>query len=284
MSSLYKSIGLILIAMLSIQFGASVAKGLFPVAGPAGTTALRVFISALILVLVMRPWKEKFSAKRMKSLAAYGVSLGAMNLLFYFALERIPLGIAVALEFTGPLAVALFASKRALDLCWAVLAGLGIYLVLPTSEVSQALDLTGVALALAAGAFWGLYIIFGKRVGNAEGSSSANAAVGMCFAALVTFPVGLFTNFDQVINPSLWPMGIAIAILSSALPYSLEMKAMRDMPAKTFGILMSLEPVIATVIGILFLQETLAPVQWMAIVCIVIASAGSTATAGSRRK
>lgn len=279
MSSLYKSIGLILIAMLSIQFGASVAKGLFPVAGPVGTTALRVFISALILVLVMRPWKESYSGKRMKSLAAYGISLGAMNLLFYLALERIPLGIAVALEFTGPLAVALLSSKRALDLCWAVLAGLGIYLVLPTSEVSHALDLTGVVLALAAGVFWGLYIIFGKKVGNTEGSSSANAAVGMCFAALVTFPVGLVTNFEQVINPSLWPMGIAIAILSSALPYSLEMKAMHDMPAKTFGILMSLEPVVATLIGILFLQEALAPVQWAAIVCIVIASAGSTATA-----
>ncbi|UXR65338.1 EamA family transporter [Bdellovibrio bacteriovorus] len=279
MSSLYKSIGLILIAMLSIQFGASVAKGLFPVAGPAGTTALRVFISALILVLVMRPWKENYSSKRMKSLAAYGVSLGAMNLLFYLALERIPLGIAVALEFTGPLAVALLSSKKALDLCWAVLAGVGIYLVLPTSEVSHALDLTGVVLALAAGVFWGLYIIFGKKVGNTEGSSSANAAVGMCFAALVTFPVGLVTNFDQVTSPSLWPMGVAIAILSSALPYSLEMKAMRDMPAKTFGILMSLEPVVATLIGILFLQETLAPIQWAAIVCIVIASAGSTATA-----
>nr|BFD65513.1 threonine/homoserine exporter RhtA [Bdellovibrio sp. HAGR004] len=284
MSSLYKSIGLILIAMLSIQFGASVAKGLFPVAGPAGTTALRVFISALILVLVMRPWKESYSGQRLKSLAAYGISLGFMNLLFYFALERIPLGIAVALEFTGPLAVALFSSKRALDLCWAVLAGVGIYLVLPTSEVSQALDLTGVVLALGAGAFWGLYIIFGKRVGNAEGSSSANAAVGMCFAALVTFPVGLFTNFEQVTNPSLWPMGIAIAILSSALPYSLEMKAMRDMPAKTFGILMSLEPVVATVIGIIFLRETLAPVQWAAILCIVIASAGSTVTARARGK
>ncbi len=278
MQPLYKSIYLILIAMLSIQFGASVAKGLFPVAGPAGTTALRVFISALILVLVMRPWREKFTASGLRRIAAYGISLGLMNLLFYFALERIPLGIAVALEFTGPLTVALLSSKRVLDLVWAVLAGLGIYLILPLSEVSQALDIVGVLLALGAGFFWALYIVFGKATGK-ENSSSATSAVGMCFAAAVAFPVGLYTNFEQVVDPSLWMMGFLIAILSSALPYSLEMKAMQNMPAKTFGILMSLEPAFATLIGILFLSESLMPSQWVAIGCIMAASAGSTITA-----
>lgn len=278
MQPIWKSISLILIAMLSIQFGASVAKGLFPVAGPAGTTALRVFISAIILVLFARPWKESFSSQSLRKIAGYGVSLGVMNLLFYLALERIPLGIAVALEFTGPLAVALMASKRVLDLVWAVLAGLGIYLILPLSDVSQALDIVGVLLALGAGLFWALYIVFGKATGQ-ENSSSSTAAIGMCFAAAVTFPVGLYRNFDQVADPALWPMGLMIAVLSSAVPYSLEMKAMQNMPAKTFGILMSLEPAFATLMGILFLSESLMPTQWLAIGCIMAASAGSTLTA-----
>lgn len=278
MQPIWKSISLILIAMLSIQFGASVAKGLFPVAGPAGTTALRVFISAIILVLFARPWKESFSSQSLRKIAGYGISLGVMNLLFYLALERIPLGIAVALEFTGPLAVALMASKRVLDLVWAVLAGLGIYLILPLSDVSQALDIVGILLALGAGLFWALYIVFGKATGQ-ENSSFSTAAIGMCFAAAVTFPVGLYTNFDQVVDPALWPLGLMIAVLSSAVPYSLEMKAMQNMPAKTFGILMSLEPAFATLMGILFLSESLMPTQWLAIGCIMAASAGSTLTA-----
>ncbi|WP_374035852.1 DMT family transporter [Bdellovibrio bacteriovorus] len=264
--------------MVSIQFGASVAKGLFPVAGPAGTTALRVFISAMILIVFMRPWKESFTRAGLLRIAAYGISLGLMNILFYFSLERIPLGIAVALEFTGPLTVALLSSKRILDLAWAVLAGLGIYLILPLSDVSQSLDLIGVLLALAAGFFWALYIVFGQST-HKENSSSAAASLGMCFAAAVALPVGLYLNFDQVMNPSLWPMGLLIAILSSALPYSLEMKAMRNMPAKTFGILMSLEPAFATLMGMLFLSESLMPSQWLAIGCIMAASAGSTITA-----
>lgn len=278
MRSLYQSLILILIAMLSIQYGASVAKGIFPVAGPAGTTALRVFISALILVVLVRPWRESFSLAKWRAVALYGSSLGFMNLLFYFALARIPLGIAVALEFTGPLAVALLSSKKALDLLWVLLAGLGIYLILPGSADSQNLDLVGVLLALGAGFFWGLYIIFGKSAGK-EGSSASTAAVGMCFAALVTLPVGLVLNFDQVTDPALWGMGVMIAVLSSALPYSLEMKAMKSMPAKTFGILMSLEPVVASLMGMLFLHETLTGMQWAAVACIIMASAGTSASA-----
>lgn len=273
-----KSIGLILIAMLSIQYGASIAKSFFPVAGPAGTTALRVLISALILVAVARPWREKLSTAQWRVTALYGVSLGLMNLLFYFSLQRIPLGIAVALEFVGPLAVALLASKRLLDLTWAFLAAMGIYLILPSSELAQPLDATGVLLALGAGFFWGLYIVFGKSAGK-EGSSLSIAALGMCFAAAVVFPVGLVMNTTAVLSPSLWPMGALIAVLSSAIPYSLEFKAMRGMPPKTFGVLMSLEPVVATMVGILFLNEHLTTLQWSAIVCIICASAGSTISA-----
>ncbi len=276
------SLGLLLIAMLSIQIGASIAKRLFPLAGAAGTSALRVSISALVLLLVAQVWKYKIPRKNFPVIAAYGFSLGAMNLLFYFSLERIPLGIAVALEFTGPLAVALLSSKRALDLVWAVLAALGIYLILPLDASQASLNGAGILLALAAGFFWGLYILLGKSAGK-DGSSLQVTAWGMLFAAMVTLPFGIVMNGEQIKNPSLLPMGLLIAILSSALPYSLEMKAMRNIPAKTFGILMSMEPVVATLIGFILLRESLTISQGAAIVCIVAASAGSTATARNEK-
>lgn len=272
---LLSSILLILTAMFSIQYGASVAKQLFPLAGAAGTTALRVSISALILLVLAKVWKHKISWRSLPMIAAYGASLGSMNLLFYFALERIPLGIVVALEFTGPLAVALLSSKRVLDLVWAFLAAIGIYLILPLSSSSSNLDVMGVVLALGAGLFWGLYIVFGKSAAK-SGDSLQVTAWGMVFAAMVTAPFGIFLNGSQIADMSLLPMGVLVAILSSALPYSLEMKAMRHIPTKTFGILMSLEPVVATLTGFLFLRESLSLPQWAAIVCVMLASAGST--------
>ncbi|XGC81244.1 DMT family transporter [Bdellovibrio bacteriovorus] len=268
-------LGLLLIAMLSIQYGASIAKQFFPLAGAAGTTALRVSFSAIMLFIAGRAWKHKISKDNVFILLAYGVSLGLMNLTFYFALERIPLGIAVAIEFIGPLSVAVLASKKPVDLLWVALAASGIYLILPTSEYSGNLDPIGILYVLCAALFWALYIVFAKSAGK-HGSSLQVSAWGMVFAALSVLPFGIVMEGDKISNPSLWPMGIAIALLSSAIPYSLEMKAMRNIPAKTFGILMSLEPVVATVIGILFLQETLEPMQWGAILCIVVASAGTS--------
>lgn len=278
MRSLLPAIGLLIIAMLSIQFGASVAKQMFPLAGAAGATALRVALSAVLLSVLARIWKNQISWQNFTAIAGYGISLGSMNLLFYLALERIPLGIAVALEFTGPLAVALLSSKRAWDVLWVLLAALGIYLILPTETSSVNLDMTGILLALAAGACWGLYILFGKSAGK-SGPSLQVTAWGMIFAALVTVPFGIAINGTQIKNPALLPMGFLIAILSSALPYSLEMKAMKNMPTKTFGVLMSLEPAVATLMGLLFLQESLNPLQMAAILCIIVASGGSTATA-----
>lgn len=278
MRALLSSLGFILVAMFSIQFGASVAKQLFPLAGAAGTTALRVTIAAVILSVTAKIWKHNISWHNLPAIAGYGISLGSMNLLFYFALERIPLGIAVALEFTGPLAVALLASKKAWDILWVLLAGLGIYLILPSTSSSTSLDVVGIGLALGAGVFWGLYIVFGKSAAK-HGSSLQVTTWGMWFAALVTLPAGIYFNGAQIQDISLLPMGIAIAILSSALPYSLEMKAMRNMPAKTFGVLMSMEPAIATLVGILVLKETLSFTQGIAIACVMVASAGSTATA-----
>ncbi|WP_291515625.1 DMT family transporter [Bdellovibrio sp. ArHS] len=278
MNSLYSSLSLLLIAMFSIQTGASIAKQIFPQAGAAGTTALRVFISALILSVVSKIWKHKISRNEILPVAAYGIALGAMNLLFYFSLERIPLGIAVAVEFTGPLAVALFASKKSWDVVWVGLAAMGIYLLVPSATTQESLDVLGLFLALAAGFFWALYIVFGKRIAKTEASLPVTTW-GMWFAALVTVPTGLFFNGAQIQNPSLLPMGFAIALLSSAIPYSLEMKAMKSIPTKTFGILMSMEPVVAILIGFLILNETLTFTQWCAVSCIIAASAGSTLSA-----
>lgn len=275
LKSLYSSIGLILIAMFSIQFGASIAKQLFPMAGAAGVTAFRVTIAAVLLTFVGKTWRHGLTKIHLPSVASYGLSLGFMNLLFYFSLERIPLGIAVALEFTGPLAVALISSRKPWDFLWVVLAGLGIYLVLPISTPQRGLDLIGILLALGAGFFWALYIVFGK-IAARQGDSLQVSSWGMWFAALVALPVGVYINGPQMQNPSLLPMGIAIAILSSALPYSLEMKAMKNMKAKTFGVLMSMEPAVATLMGMLVLGETLSLTQGFAIIFIIIASVGST--------
>lgn len=283
-NAVWFSIALLACSMLSIQFGASIAKQLFPLAGAGGTTALRVSFSAILLFTISRAWQARFSSRDLLSIAAYGMSLGLMNLLFYFSLERIPLGVAVALEFTGPLAVAVFSSRRAVDYTWVLLAALGIYLILPQADLEGALDPIGIFYALAAGFFWGLYIIFGKSAGKL-GSSLHITSWGMVFAALVCLPAGLLVDGSaKVLNPQWIPMGILIAILSSALPYSFEMRALQNLPTKTFGILMSLEPAVATLMGFVFLKEYLTLQQGVAIICVILASLGSAVTASSSNK
>lgn len=270
------SIGFVLIAMVSIQFGAAIAKRIFPVIGAEGTTALRTLIAALILLALWRPWREKISREALWAIVPYGVTLGTMNLLFYEALERIPLGIAVALEFTGPLAVALLASRRTLDFVWAILAAAGIYLILPIHQTSGGTDLLGVVYALAAGFCWGLYIILGKRAGSLAHGGSA-AAIGMAIAAAVAFPFGVTSAGSKMLEGEILIFAVAVAILSSALPYSLEMMALKNLPTKTFGILMSLEPAVAALFGMLILAEHLSTTQWTAIALVVAASAGTSA-------
>lgn len=271
------SILLLLVAMLSIQSGAALAKQLFPLVGPTGVTLLRTSLAALILLAVWRPWKVVWTTRQLRRLALYGASLGIMNLLFYLSLQYIPLGIAVGLEFTGPLVIALLSSRKFLDFIWALLAGLGIVLILPLTEVSVGIDLKGAFLALAAGFFWALYILFGKKAG--EGTHSGQSAtMGMVVAALVTFPFGAIEAGSTLLDWQILPLGLAVAVLSSAVPYSLEMIALKKIPVKTFGILMSLEPVLASLAGALFLKEFLAISQIAAIACIVIASLGSTLT------
>jgi|SRR6185312_9865596 len=261
----------ILIAMLSIQTGASLAKQLFPVVGAAGATALRLSFAAVILMAVFRPWRQRLSRSELLSVFIYGAALGGMNFLFYLALERIPLGITVALEFTGPLGVALFASRKPIDFFLAGLAALGIILLLPITQLSAPLDPLGILLAVAAGLCWAFYIIFGQKVGSTVHGGTATS-LGMCVAALVIIPICLLKGASPFSDVSILPLAILVAILSSALPYSLEMVALKKLPTHTFGILMSLEPAVGAMIGFVFLKEHLTGVQWLAIFCIIAAS------------
>jgi inner membrane transporter RhtA len=270
-------VGVLLIAMVSIQMGAALAKGLFPIVGATGTTALRLALASLMLLIVWRPWRMRPSVREWRSIALYGLAMGCMNLFFYLSLSRIPLGIAVALEFTGPLAVAIAGSRRAIDFLWITLAVLGLLALLPLGAQSRALSSTGVIYALCAGFCWALYILFGQKAGTAHGGASA--ALGTLIGALVIVPIGVVQAKSALFAPSLLPAACGIALLSSALPYSLEMFALTRLPARTFGVLMSLEPALGALSGLVFLHETLTPVQWGAIACIMFASGGSAATA-----
>ncbi|KID56311.1 transporter [Pseudoalteromonas luteoviolacea] len=269
------AIACLLLAMVTIQSGASIAKQLFPHVGPEGTTAYRLGFSALILCLIFKPWRKL--PTNWRPVILYGLSLGVMNLTFYFAIARIPLGIGVALEFTGPLAVALFASKRKRDYLWVLLAIVGIFLLLPDMNEVDGLDPVGVILALTAGACWAGYIVFGKKTGS-QGSGGMAVALGMSVAAITIVPYGVISQGSALLDWSLIPLGIAIALLSSALPYTLEMIALKNMPAQGFSIMMSLEPAIAALAGLLILGELLTFWQWAAILLVITASVGSSIT------
>lgn len=275
---------LLLLSMLSIQSGASLAKSLFPVIGAPAVTALRLLLGTLILFFIFKPWRLKFTRGSIIPLFLYGLSLGAMNYLFYLALETIPLGIAVALEFTGPLAVAMFSSRRAIDFLWIILVIAGLGLLLPIGDnIHDGLDPLGMLYALGAGAGWALYIVFGQRAG--KGYGTATVSVGSLVAAFIFVPIGILQSSpDIMFSWSILPIALAIAILSTAFPYTLEMIALTRLPAKTFGTLMSLEPCMGAFIGIIFLHEHLTLIQWIALAFIVLASIGSTATMKSKTK
>ncbi|HEX8542409.1 MAG TPA: threonine/homoserine exporter RhtA [Pseudomonas sp.] len=279
LSSILFPIGLLLIAMASIQTGASLAKSLFPIVGAQGTTTLRLVFASVILLLTLRPWRARFTAKSLRTIFIYGIALGGMNFLFYMSLRSVPLGIAVALEFTGPLAVALYSSRKAIDFVWIALAATGLLLLIPMGETSANLDLTGVAYALGAGVCWAAYILFGQKAGEDNGIQTA--ALGVLIAAIFIAPIGMVHAGTALLDIALIPTAIGVAILSTALPYSLEMVALTRMPARTFGTLASIEPVFGALSGMLFLHEDLTLLQWLAIAAIILASAGATLT--SRR-
>ena len=275
-SSVWMPVAVILIAMMSIQSGASLAKSLFPLVGAPGVTALRIALGTLILVVVFKPWRLRFKKEQRLPLLFYGLALGGMNYMFYLSIQTIPLGIAVALEFTGPLAVALFSSRRPVDFIWVVLAVLGLWFLLPLGQSVSQIDLTGAALALGAGACWAVYILTGQRAGEEHGP--ATVALGSLIAAVIFVPIGMAQATDSIWQWSILPVGLAVAILSTALPYSLEMIALTRLPTRIFGTLMSMEPALAAISGMIFLGETLTLVQTLALCSIIAASMGSTLT------
>jgi inner membrane transporter RhtA len=262
--------------MLSIQSGASLAKSLFPLVGAPGVTALRIALGTLILVVIFKPWRLRFQKEQRLPLLFYGLSLGAMNYLFYLSIQTVPLGIAVALEFTGPLAVALFSSRRPVDFIWVVLAVLGLWFLLPLGQDVSHVDLTGAALALGAGACWAIYILTGQRAGEEHGP--ATVALGSLIAAIVFVPLGMAQATESIWQWSILPVGLAVAVLSTALPYSLEMIALTRLPTRIFGTLMSMEPALAAISGMVFLGESLTFTQTLALCSIIAASMGSTLT------
>jgi inner membrane transporter RhtA len=267
----------VFLAILSVQGGAALAKGMFPLVGPAGTVSLRIILSACMLLLLFRPRLNRMSAAQWKAIVPYGIAMGAMNFSFYLALARIPLGLAVALEFTGPLAVAVLGSRRAPDFLWALLAATGIILLTPWSGTTN-VNAAGALLALLAGACWGIYIVLGRRVSHLF-SAGTGVATGMLCASLSILPVTIFSHTVAKLTPSLFLSGLGVAALSSALPYALELIALRAIPARTFGILMSVEPAVAALCGLLFLHERLNASQILAIGLVMAASAGTTLTA-----
>lgn len=274
-SSTLLPICLLLIAMVSIQTGASLAKSLFPLVGAEGITTLRLSIGTLILFIIFRPWRMRFAAGSRLPLFIYGLTLGAMNYLFYLSLRTLPLGIAVALEFTGPLAVAMFSSRRAIDFLWVILAVVGLWFLLPLGHNMDSID-PGAACALGAGACWAVYIICGQKAGGDHGPGTV--AVGSLIAAAVFCPIGAWQAGSALLNIDILPIALAVAVLSTALPYSLEIIALPRIPARTFGTLMSLEPAMAALSGMLFLNEHLTTVQWLALGAIIAASMGATLT------
>ncbi|WHU86385.1 threonine/homoserine exporter RhtA [Pantoea agglomerans] len=269
-------IAVLLIAMLSLQGGASLAKSLFPAVGATGITALRLGFGTLILCIIFKPWRLRFSREQRLPLLMYGLALGTMNFTFYLAIRTVPLGVAVGLEFTGPLALALFGSRRPLDFVWVLLAVIGLWFLLPFGTGMTAIDPLGAALAVSAGACWAFYILAGQRAGAEHGP--ATVAIGSLIASVIFVPLGLTFAESGIWTWAVMPIALLVALLSSAIPYSLEMIALTRLPARIFGTLMSLEPAMAAFSGMLFLGETLTGLQWLALLAIIIASAGSTLT------
>ncbi|GAC1342747.1 MAG: EamA family transporter [Candidatus Dormibacteria bacterium] len=270
--------GLVLIGIVSVQVGAATAKSLFSQLGPAGVTLLRLAIAALVLLAIWRPSRRGLTPARLGLVAAFGATLGVMNLGFYEALQRIPLGAAVTIEFVGPLGVAVAGSRRRLDALWVVLAAGGILLL---AERGSGVNLAGALLALLAGTAWAAYILLAARVG-AEFPGGGGLALAMSAGTLVVLPFGLAGGGHALLIPHLLLAGAGVAILSSVVPYSLELQALRRMPPRVFGVLMSLEPAVAAVAGLVVLGERLVLRACAAILLVVVACIGSTATSGRR--
>jgi inner membrane transporter RhtA len=269
-------------AMVSLCVGTSLAKSLFPLVGAQGASAYRVGLSALVLCLVWRPWRTPLSRKDLAAVVFYGAVMGAMNLCFYMAIRTIPLGLAIAIEFTGPLSLALLHARRLSHFAWIGLAVLGLALLLPLGDASLNLDPVGVGFAAAAAVFWALYIVAGQRTGHLHGGQSV--ALGMLTAALIIAPFGIVAAGTRLLDPVAIGLGLVVALVSSALPYSLEMVALRGISKRSFGVVLSLEPAVGALAGLLVLGEHLVARQWLAIALVIAASVGATTSDQSGRR
>jgi inner membrane transporter RhtA len=269
------SISLVLGGIVSVQVGAAIAKSLFDELGPVGTVFLRIAFGAIVLAAIWRPAIRGLGATRLRDVIAFGITFAAMNTSFYLALDRIPLGIAVTLEFVGPLGVAFAASRHRRDLLWALLAAAGILLLSPAPGGD--LDALGVAFALLAGGAWAAYIVLSSRIGR-EFSGGEGLALAMLVASALLVPAGVAEGGGELLEPGLLAAAFGVAMLSSAIPYSLELEALRRLSRGVFGVLMSLEPAVAATVGFIVLGQDLAGREIAAIALVVVASAGALRT------
>ena len=268
---------LLIIAMISVQSSGSLAKILFHDFPILTVAAMRLLFGALILALIFKIWQINFRQVKWQAIISYGFALAGMNALFYLSIDRLPLGIAVSFEFVGPLSVALYYARQKFDFVWVGLAILGLILLFPFDQVSEDLDLVGIGFALGAGACWAIYIVAGQKPSGISGNHTV--CLGMFIGMLCLMPVALFSGFSiAVFEPSNFIYFIALAVLASALPFTLEMIALRHLTALSFGTLMSIEPAIAALSGFIFLGEQLLWNQWLALATIICASIGCTYT------
>jgi len=265
--------GLVLLSILSVQLGAAIAKNLFPALGPAGTVLLRVGFGALILLALWRPRLRGYARADYLAAILFGLTTAGMNYAFYSALDRIPLGIAVTIEFVGPLGVALAGSRRLVDALWGLLALAGILLLAPIGGAR--LDPLGMALALLAGSLWAAYILLGARIGRAF-PGGTGLTLAMVVGGLALLPAGLAGAGKALLDPGLLLAGVGLALLSAVVPYSLEIEALRRLPARVFGVLMSVEPAVAAIVGFVILGQQLGLRDLAAITFVVAASIGAS--------
>ena len=266
---------MVLLGVVSVQLGAAVAKNLFAVAGPSGAVTLRLVFASAVLLAVWRPSPRGLDRRTLAVILGYGAVLACMNLAFYQAIQRIPLGAAVTIEFLGPLAVAAFGSRRWLDGLWALLAAAGVVLL---TRADGGLAWLGVVFALVAGLCWGGYILLSAALGSRT-SDGRGLALAMAFGSVLALPFGVAEAGTALLHPLVLVSGLAVALLSSVVPYSLELEALRRIPPRVFGVLMSLEPAVAALAGLVLLGESLRPTQWIAVCCVVVASIGASRSA-----
>ncbi len=265
------SVGVAVFAIFSFEVGAAFTKGLFPSLGAFGAATVRLFFGTVFLWAFWRPWRGTLNQRQRRELLAYGLSLGGMSLFFYLALQTLPLGLTLSLEMTGPLTLSLVSSRRLLDVVWIAVAATGLLLLLPLGQPVAAPDPRGMMFAVMAGTCWALYIITGQRAGTSLPQGRA-IALSLAVATLAVAPWGVAKAGAALIDPRNLPVAILSGLFSTAIPYSLDLYAMSRIPARLFGLLMSLAPVAGALVGLVMLHEALSARQWTAILCIVAAT------------